>query len=99
MSEARPSREAGRPALNKMFYIYILKSLKDNKTYVGYTNNVDRRLTEHNSGKNIATKNRRPLELIFSEEFETSIEARKRGLYWKSGGGRRKLKELLKDKL
>ena len=82
-----------------MFYIYILKSLKDNRTYVGYTNNLERRLAEHNSGKNIATKNRRPLELIFSEKFETSAEAKKRELYWKNGGGRRKLKELLKDKL
>ena len=81
-----------------MFYIYILKSLKDNRTYVGYTNDLERRLAEHNSGKNIATKNRRPLELIFSEQFETSTEAKKRELYWKSGGGRRKLKNLLKDK-
>jgi len=81
-----------------MFHIYILKSLKDNKTYVGYTNDLDRRLSEHNAGKNIATKNRRPLELVFSEQFETSAEAKKRELYWKSGGGRRKLKNLFKDK-
>ncbi len=77
-----------------MFYIYILKSLKDNKTYVGYTNSLERRLAEHDSGKNIATRNRTPLELLFSEKFETSQEARRRELYWKSGGGRRKLKEL-----
>jgi len=81
-----------------MFYIYILKSLKDNKTYVGYTNDLERRLSEHNSGQSKATKNRRPFELIFSEQFEVSSEAKKRELYWKSGGGRRKLKELLKDK-
>ena len=82
-----------------MFYIYILKSLKDNRTYVGYTNDLERRLFEHNSGKNIATKNRRPLELIFSEQFETSAEAKKRELYWKSGGGRRKLKNLFESKI
>jgi len=76
-----------------MFCIYILKSLKDNKTYVGYTNNLERRLVEHNSGKNIATRNRRPFKLLFSEKFETSKEARRRELYWKNGGGRRKLKE------
>ncbi|OGZ69480.1 MAG: hypothetical protein A3D44_03620 [Candidatus Staskawiczbacteria bacterium RIFCSPHIGHO2_02_FULL_42_22] len=76
-----------------MFYIYILQSLKDSKTYVGYTNNLERRLVEHNSGKNITTRNRTPLELLFSENFETSKEARERELYWKSGGGRRKLKE------
>ena len=77
-----------------MHYVYILKSLRDNKTYVGYTNNLDRRLSEHNSGKNIATKHRVPLKLIFSEEFQTSKEARKRESYWKSGAGRRKLKNL-----
>jgi len=82
-----------------MFYIYILKSLKDNKTYVGYTNDIERRLSEHNSGQSKSTKDRRPFELIFSEQFETSKEAKHRETYWKSGGGRRKLKALLKDKL
>ncbi len=77
-----------------MFYIYILKSLKDDRTYVGYTDNLSRRLAEHNSGKNIATKNRRPLELLFSEQFETSTEAKRKELYWKSGGGRRNLKQM-----
>jgi putative endonuclease len=81
-----------------MFYIYILKSLKDNRTYVGYTDNLERRLSEHNSGQSKATKNRRPFKLIFSEQFKTSAEAKKRELYWKSGGGRRRMKELLKDK-
>lgn len=80
-----------------MFFIYILQGLKDNKTYVGYTNNLDRRLVEHNSGKNISTKNRIPLELLFSEKFETSQEARKRALYWKGGGGRRKSKQMFNN--
>lgn len=82
-----------------MFYIYILKSLKDNRTYVGYTDNLERRMAEHNAGRSKATKNRRPLELIFSEQFQASSEAKKRELYWKSGAGRRRLKELLKNKL
>ena len=78
-----------------MSCVYVLKSLKDNKTYVGYTNNFQQRLYKHNSGQVKSTKFRRPLELLFSEEFNTSVEARKRELYWKSGGGRRKLKQLL----
>ena len=78
-----------------MYYIYILKSLKDSRTYVGYTNNIGERLKKHNSGQVRATKYRQPLEFIFSEEFKTSQEARKRELYWKSGGGRRKLKTIL----
>jgi len=36
-----------------MFYVYILKSEKDGKLYIGYTNDLKRRLEEHNSGKNI----------------------------------------------
>lgn len=71
-------------SLSYVFYIYILKSLKDHKTYVGYTNNIENRLEKHNSGQVTATKYRRPLELIFSEEFQTSKEARKRELYWKT---------------
>jgi len=47
----------------------------------------------------MATKNRRPFELIFSEEFETAVAAKKKELYWKSGGGRRRLKEIFKNKL
>lgn len=79
-----------------MFYIYILKSSKDNRTYIGYTNNLEERLKKHNTGQVKSTKFRMPLDIIYSEKFNTSIEARKRELYWKSGGGRRKLKELLK---
>jgi len=79
-----------------MYYIYILKSKKDNRTYVGYTNNPKERLKKHNSGQVKSTKFRTPLELIYSEKFNNFAEVRKRELYWKSGGGRRKLKELMK---
>ena len=75
-----------------MFYVYILQSFKDKRTYVGYTPNIKKRLEKHNSGQVISTKYRRPLKLIFLENFETSPEAKKRELYWKSGAGRRKLK-------
>ena len=78
-----------------MYFIYVLKSLKDNRTYVGYTNNVEERLKKHNSGQVKSTKYRQPLELLFSEEFKTSQEARKKELYWKNGRGRRKLKTIL----
>ncbi|MDO9231373.1 MAG: GIY-YIG nuclease family protein [bacterium] len=76
-----------------MFYTYILKSLKDNRTYVGYFFDVQKRLCEHNSGRVKATKNRIPLEILFFEQFETEKEAKKRELWWKSGAGRRKLGE------
>jgi putative endonuclease len=76
-----------------MFTVYILQSLKDNKTYVGYTNNFERRFDQHNSGKSKSTKYRAPFKLLINEEFENSVEAKKRELWWKGGSGRRKLKE------
>lgn len=76
-----------------MYSVYILQSLKDNKTYVGYTNDFERRFKEHNSGQSKSTKHRNPFKLLFKEEFESISEAKKRELWWKSGVGRKKLKE------
>jgi putative endonuclease len=73
--------------------VYILQSSTDKKTYIGSTDNLERRLKQHNSGKVQSTKHRIPLKIIFTEEFSTLAEARKRETWWKSGAGRRKLKE------
>ncbi|MEI8249097.1 MAG: GIY-YIG nuclease family protein [Candidatus Taylorbacteria bacterium] len=55
-----------------MFYVYILQSKKDGNLYIGRTNNVERRVGEHNIGKVSSTKSRRPLVLrkIFSVATE-----------------------------
>lgn len=81
-----------------MNYVYLLLSKKDNKTYLGSTDNINRRIDEHNKGKTLSTKNRRPLILIYTEEFETLIEARNREKYLKSRKGRKELK-LIFDRL
>lgn len=80
--------------MNPMHFIYILQSLKDRRTYVGYSHDVQNRLARHNAGQVPAIQNRRPLKLIFSESFETEKEAKQRELYWKSGASRRKMKSL-----
>ena len=49
------------------YYVYILKSDKDDNFYVGYTNNLKQRLALHNDGKVQSTKNRRPLNLVHFE--------------------------------
>ena len=74
-------------------FVHILKSASDGKTYAGSTNNLDRRLKQHNSGRVKSTKHRIPFKVLFIEEFATLSEARKREVWWKSGAGRDKLKE------
>ncbi|RLC36776.1 GIY-YIG nuclease family protein, partial [candidate division Kazan bacterium] len=54
-----------------MYYVYILKSEKDGKMYVGSTSNLKRRFYEHNSGKSPSTQNRQPLKLIFYEAYQS----------------------------
>ena len=61
-----------------MFYIYLLKSRKDKGLYTGFTNNLERRVKEHNNGFVHATKLRKPLELIYCEGYKSEIDARKR---------------------
>ena len=61
-----------------MFYVYILKSLKDNNLYIGSTNDLRRRIKEHNLGKAFATKTRRPFILLYYEAYRSENDARKR---------------------
>jgi putative endonuclease len=72
------------------YFVYILFSLKDHKFYTGLTNNIERRLEEHNRGNygTPTTLNRGPFSLIHAEEAISLTEARKREKYWKSGQGR-----------
>jgi putative endonuclease len=61
-----------------MYFVYILQSDRDKKRYIGCTENLERRLEEHNSGSVKSTKNRRPLKLIYFEEYESKSVASKR---------------------
>ncbi len=60
----------------KLYYVYILRC-SDDLTYTGVTNNVSRRFEEHQKGlnKNCFTYKRRPVELIFSQEFTNIKQA------------------------
>lgn len=79
-----------------MHSVYILLSMKDKRTYVGYSKDPLQRLHEHNTGRVIATKNRMPLKILLTEEFETMNEAKQRERWWKSGSGRKEMKKLFK---
>ena len=67
-----------------MHYLYILKSLKDNKLYIGTTNNISKRVNQHNKGQSKSTKFRRPLILNYSEQYLSRSEAMKREWYFKN---------------
>ena len=71
-----------------MFTVYVLKSKSDNKRYIGFTDNLSRRLTEHNSGKVASTKYRLPFKLIYTEQFEDKPSAMSRERFFKSHLGR-----------
>ena len=58
-----------------MFYVYILKSEKDNSLYIGKTNNLARRLAEHNSGHTPSIRVKRPFVLLETIECATQQEA------------------------
>lgn len=61
-----------------MNYVYILKC-SDETLYTGWTNNLDKRLEAHNSGKGAKyTRVRLPVKLVYYEEYEDKIEAMKR---------------------
>ncbi|PJE50483.1 MAG: excinuclease ABC subunit C [Candidatus Yanofskybacteria bacterium CG10_big_fil_rev_8_21_14_0_10_36_16] len=82
-----------------MYYTYILLSKADNHFYVGISSNLKQRLDEHKNGKVKATKNRRPLILIYYECCLNKKDAIKREQYLKSGFGRRFIKNRLENYL
>jgi len=63
--------------------------------YVGYTDDLKRRLKEHNNGKSAYSKRYRPWLLLYQEDFDNQIDAIKREKYLKSAAGRRWMKKIL----
>ena len=61
-----------------MYYIYVLKSIKDQKLYTGVSSNLRTRIKAHNEGRVRATKNRRPLQLIYYEAYLHKKDATQR---------------------
>lgn len=76
----------------KFFYTYVLKSRKDGRYYTGSTNDLKRRLEEHNSGQVESTKYRKPLDLVYFEARLNEHTSRLREQYLKSTWGKRYLK-------
>ncbi|MDP4009208.1 MAG: GIY-YIG nuclease family protein [bacterium] len=77
-----------------MYVVYLLKSSVVKKSYVGVTNDIGRRIAEHNSGKHFYTERHMPWKIVYTEEFPSFDEARKREKYLKTASGRRFLKKI-----
>ena len=78
------------------YFIYVLRSIVYKNRYVGVTENLEKRLKQHNVGKCRYTKGRRPWEIIYTEEYKDLSSARKREIFLKSGQGRKWLDRNIK---
>lgn len=72
-----------------MFYTYVLLSEKDEKFYIGFTQDLTERIEEHKKGKVKSTASKRPLKLVYYESCLHEKDAVKREKYFKTGFGRR----------
>lgn len=81
---------------NKFYYTYVLKSLKDSRRYICYTDDLRRRLEEHNNGKSFSTKGRKPFKLIYYEACLDKEAAKRRERFFKQTKGREFLTKRLK---
>ncbi|MDO8600785.1 MAG: GIY-YIG nuclease family protein [bacterium] len=79
-----------------MHCVYVLRSLKDGNLYVGRTENLAKRLEEHQKGRVKSTKERRPLRLVYCEASNNIKDAVHREKYLKTAWGKRYLKHRLK---
>jgi len=83
-----------------MYYIYLLESLQNRRVYIGYTDDLKRRVQTHNSGKVLSTKAYRPWRLVYAEIYTSKMDAinREKGLKLR-GQAIRELKRRIKYSL
>jgi putative endonuclease len=94
-TQAELARRCGRGALPIMYYTYVLESSIDGSRYIGFSSDLQNRLKAHNSGAVPATKAKRPWRFVYYEACENEQKAIAREKYFKTGFGRRFLKERL----
>jgi putative endonuclease len=79
--------------------LYILQSNTTRRFYVGSTNDLTRRMAEHQRGHNLATRGRGPWELVYQEEFESLLDARRREIEIKRWKSSRMIAALIASKI
>ena len=82
-----------------MYYVYVLKSLKDSNFYVGRTGDMKNRWLRHNRGLVPSTKHRRPLKFVYCEICNNVKDAARREIYLKTAWGKRYIKNRLANDL
>jgi len=82
-----------------MHYVYLLISEKDESWYIGETSDLERRFLDHNRGFSRYTNQHRPYKMVYYEAYLDKKDAKGREKYLKSGAGRIRLKEQLRNYL
>ena len=83
----------------QFWYVYVLRSVKDKLFYIGSTNDLKRRVQQHQRGENISTAKRLPVALIYFEGHVSKDDALRREKYFKSTKGKITLRQILRDSL
>jgi putative endonuclease len=81
----------------KFFYVYVLKSIKSDFLYVGYSENLKTRFTSHNNREVTSTKSYIPFDLIHYEAYKNMKDAKRREEYFKTTKGKVTLKQMLRE--
>ena len=85
--------------MDHFWYVYVLRSTKDQMFYIGSTNDLQRRVAEHQAGKNISTAKRLPMQLFFFEGHRSKEDAVRREQYFKTTKGKVPLRQILRTSL
>jgi putative endonuclease len=81
------------------YYVYVLQSGKDGNRYVGYTNNLRKRVEQHQAGQVPSTATRLPMQLVYCEGCLNQSDALEREKYLKTAWGKRYLKNRMQHYL
>ena len=80
-----------------MFTTYVLRNTKTGKHYIGSTNDIERRISEHNRGQTRSTRQEGHWIVIYTEIFGSSIKAKEREKQIKSYKGGNAFKKLMRE--
>ena len=85
--------------MDHFWYVYVLRSIKDQMFYIGSTNDLQRRVAEHQAGKNISTARRLPMELLYFEGHRCKEDTIRREKYFKTTKGKVTLRQMLRSSI